>query len=177
MSLQLTRETKQSAGLPVTARGFKRMTEELDYLISVRRNEVSERLREAFDTGGEVPENGDLVDALREKELLEGQIGRLGDRLAGARPIDPAEVRRGVVGVGTRVWVEEPEANSVVRYDIVGTLEANAAARRLSDQSPVGRALLGHRRGDIVEVTAPGGTFALTVRLVEPLEERETRDK
>jgi transcription elongation factor GreA len=165
-----TKEAEMSVettpGLPaarVDARP-RALLRELEHLRRVRRREVAERLRAACDLGGGAAENGELVDALQERELVEYRIGQLERRVrsAGRTGERPAP---GVVGVGSRVRVEVSGEDVPRAYEIVGTLDAEPESGRLSDRSPVGRALVGLRRGDRAVVDAPGGAF--TVRLLE----------
>jgi transcription elongation factor GreA len=158
------------ATIPVTAEGLDRLIQHLDHLTGTRREEITERLRQAFESGGEPPENGDLVDAMREQELLERQIVLLRARLARARLIDVSEVSDGVVGIGTRVRLQIADSKDPIHYDIVGTLEADLGAGKLSDESPVGRAVIGHRSGEMIQVAAPGGTFAIRILSVGPID-------
>jgi transcription elongation factor GreA len=164
MTVQTIQETDV---VPVTARGTE-VLRELEHLRRVRRREVAERLREACDAGGPPAENGDLFDALQEQELLEYRIGQLERRpRAGALSDEPPRAP-GVVGIGSRVRVKALPEGSPVTYEIVGTLDAAPDSGRLSDRSPVGRALLGRRRGESAVVEAPGGRFTLEVLDVEP---------
>ena len=169
MSIQTAVHTMDAA-IPVTAQGLNRLIQHLAYLTGTRREEISERLRQAFESGGEPPENGDLVDAMREQELIERQIVLLRARLARARLIDVGEVSDGVAGIGTRVRLQSADSKDTIHYDIVGTLEADPEAGKLSDESPVGRAVIGHRSGETIQVAAPGGTFAMRILSVVPVD-------
>jgi transcription elongation factor GreA len=159
--------TMKTTGEPRTRRraGPLAPSRELAYLRSVRRREVAERLEAARAAGGPPGENGDLLDALQEQELLEYRIHQLERRLSsGGAHAPPAP---GVVGIGSRVRVRVDGHGTPVTYEIVGTLDAAPESGRLSDRSPVGRALVGLRRGDRALVDAPGGRFSLEILDVE----------
>jgi transcription elongation factor GreA len=140
---------------------------ELAYLRSVRRREVAERLEAARDAGGPPGENGDLLDALQEQELLEYRIHQLERRFSSGAALGHGPPAPGVVGIGSRVRVRVDGRDTLVAYEIVGTLDAAPASGRVSDRSPVGRALVGLRRGDRALVDAPGGRFTLEILDVE----------
>jgi transcription elongation factor GreA len=146
--------------LLVTADGYEELKQELLDLTSNGRREMADRLREAR-LDGDIADNPALLELLEEQAQLESRIAALSGNLAAARiaapPVD------GCAGVGSSVLVRHLDNGDIAEYELVGTIEPGVGARRVSVRAPVGRALLGHRAGALVEVTAPGGTLALEV--------------
>jgi transcription elongation factor GreA len=148
----------------LTPEGFTKLETELERLSTEGRGEIAERLRHALESGDDLSENGDYFDVREDQALLEQRIALLEDRLARARVIE-APSAADVVAIGGRVRLRELETNEIVEYRIVGSAEADPAEFRLSNESPVGRTVLGRRRGETVEVDAPGGLR--TFRIVD----------
>ncbi len=138
----------------MTREGYERLQAELEELITVRRPAVVEWLREARDDGGEPGENAGVAEALEERALLEQRIAELRRSLAEARIVEPT--LDGTIGIGAFVRLATPDGPTV-EYQLVGAAESDPSRRRISVQSPVGEALLGHAAGEGVEVDAPGG--------------------
>jgi transcription elongation factor GreA len=147
---------------PITREGYERLRAELEHLVTARRREVAEWLREAREDGAEPGENPDVGAALDEQAQLERRIDEIEAALAVARIAEPPEP--GVAGIGRHVRLRLDGAAEPVAYELVGALEADPTTRRISVGSPVGRALVGRRAGDLVAVETPGG-----VRTVEIL--------
>ncbi|MFC2028438.1 transcription elongation factor GreA [Chloroflexota bacterium] len=147
----------------LTPEGFKKLQDELEYLRTTKRNAVANRLHEAMD-GGELIENAEYEAAKNEQAFVEGRIQELDLILASARIIDD-NGKRDVVEVGSKVTIKEDEGG-VSTYTIVGAAEANPREGLISNESPIGRALLDHKAGDKVEVEAPGGIFNVTIKKV-----------
>ena len=139
----------------LTPEGLVKMEQELERLSSVGRAEIGERLRHALESGDDLGENGDYFDVKEDQAMLERRIALLERRLTGARVIEPPDGAEGVVAVGGRVRLRDVQNGDTVEYRIVGSPEANPDEFRLSHQSPVGQTLLGHKKGDTVEVAAP----------------------
>jgi len=150
----------------LTPEGFQRLKEEIEYLSSVKRDEVAERIRAARDFG-DISENSEYDDAKNEQAMLEARIYSLEERLRSAIIIDSDSVTTDKVGVGTKVTVQDMKAGDIVQYSIVGSSEADPAARKLSNESPVGRAIMGHKPGDKVTVIVPQGSKRLKVLAIE----------
>ena len=112
-----------------------------------RRREVAERIKEAREFG-DISENSEYDDAKNEQAMLEKQIADLEEKLRSARVIDEKDVDTDVVGVGVTVHVKDQKTDKSTKFKIVGSAEANPAEQRLSNESPVGTALIGHKRGD-----------------------------
>ncbi|HSR46902.1 MAG TPA: transcription elongation factor GreA [Anaerolineales bacterium] len=140
----------------VTPEGLKKLEEELDHLRKVKRQEVAQRLHEAMEDG-ELIENAEYEAAKNEQAFVEGRILELEHMLAQAQVIEPGK-STGVVGIGSTVVVQENGKPSET-YTIVGAAEANPREGLISNESPLGQALLDHKVGDDVAVRAPAGTI------------------
>lgn len=144
----------------MTQEGFDKLQEELKYLRSVKRQEVADRLHEAMD-GGELIEDAEYEAAKNEQAFVEGRIQELEILLANARVIEE-NTKKDIVQVGAKVTIQE-DGQDPEEYTIVGPVEARPRNGRISNESPLGRALMDHRAGDIVEVEAPGGSFVVRI--------------
>ena len=142
----------------LTPEGYKKLQEEIEYLSVDKRREIADRIREAREFG-DIAENAEYDDAKNEQALLEHRIALLEERLRNARVIAADEIQSDVVSIGTTVKLKDMDANQTVEYTIVGSAEANPAEHKLSNESPVGKAIIGHKKGDTVEVTAPRGSL------------------
>ncbi len=140
----------------LTPEGLEKLKAEIEELSTVKRREVAERIKEAREFG-DISENSEYDDAKNEQALLEKQIADLEEKLRAATVIDETAVSTDVVSVGTVVHVKDQKTDKSVKYKIVGSAEANPAESRLSNESPVGKALLGHKRNDVVSVPVPRG--------------------
>jgi len=139
----------------LTPEGLKKVTAELDELKAVARKRVAERIREATQFG-EIGDNSEYESAKEEQALIEGRIETLQHILQNA-VIAEKPGTDGRVSVGSRVQLREVSTGEETDYHLVGALEADPAEHRISNQSPLGDALIGHRTGDVVQVTTPGG--------------------
>lgn len=147
----------------LTKEGLRQLEEELDQLVRVRRGEVAERIRQSRDFG-DITENAEYAEAKNEQSLLEGRIQTLEGMIRNAVVIEDEPREKGVVGVGAKVTVGTDEGEET--YDIVGPAEADPRMGRISNESPLGRALLGHRAGEEVEWTSPSGTSRVKILAV-----------
>jgi transcription elongation factor GreA len=141
----------------LTPEGYENLTRELETLRTDRRRDVADRIRVAREFG-DIAENAEYDDAKNEQAMLEHKIAQLEERLLNARVIDTGDVDTSVVSVGSFVRLRDVDAKETVEYHIVGSAEANPAEHKLSNESPVGRAILGHKKGETVEVTTPKGS-------------------
>lgn len=148
----------------LTRHGYQKLLEELEHLRTVKRQEVAQRLHEAME-GGELIEDAEYEAAKNEQAFVEGRIQELEILLANARIIDEGG-HRDIVQVAAKVTIQEGE-NDPEMYTIVGPAEANPREGRISNESPLGRALLDHRAGDVVKVDAPAGSFMVKILKVE----------
>src|SRR5256714_3010791 len=139
----------------VTKEGLEELKSKIEHLSTTRRREVAERIRAAREFG-DIAENAEYDDAKNEQAMLEKQISDLEDKLRSATVVEtPASGDK--VTVGVTVHVKDQKTDKSVKYKIVGSAEANPAEQKLSNESPVGRALLGRKRGDVVSVPVPRG--------------------
>ena len=141
----------------LTPEGYEKLTLELEVLRTEKRREVADRIRVAREFG-DIAENAEYDDAKNEQAMLEHKIAQLEERLLSARVIDVDDVDTSVVSVGSVVRLRDVDAKETVKYHIVGSAEANPAEFKLSNESPVGRAILGHKKGETVEVLTPRGS-------------------
>ena len=140
----------------LTPQGLKDLKKKIEYLSTERRREVAERIKEAREFG-DISENSEYDDAKNEQAMLERQIAELEDKLRSAQVIDEKSVTNEVVSVGVTVHVKDQKTDKSVKYKIVGSAEANPSENKLSNESPVGKALLGKKRGELVSVPVPRG--------------------
>jgi transcription elongation factor GreA len=147
----------------LTREGLVKVEQELERLSTIGRAEIAERLRHALESGDDLVENGDYFDIKEDQAMLEKRIALLETRLTGARLIEPSNSPDGVVTIGGRVRLRDLQNGNTVEYRIVGSPEANPDEFRLSNQSPVGKTVLGRRKGDTVEVAAPRGVLRFEI--------------
>jgi transcription elongation factor GreA len=140
----------------LTPEGYEKLKGEIEHLSTDRRREVAERIRVARQFG-DIAENAEYDDAKNDQMLLEHRIARLEEQLRNARVIEKGEVTADVVSVGSVVRLRDVDAKQTVEYYIVGSAEANPSDNKLSNESPVGKAIMGHKKGETVEVTTPRG--------------------
>jgi transcription elongation factor GreA len=140
----------------LTPQGLKELKSKLEELQTDRRREVAARIKEAREFG-DIAENAEYDDAKNEQAMLEKQIADLEEKLRHARVIDKKSVNTDTVSVGVVVHVKDQKTDKSTKYTIVGSAEADPAEHRLSNESPIGKALLGHKRGEIVSVPVPRG--------------------
>jgi transcription elongation factor GreA len=146
----------------LTPEGFEKLTDEIRYLSNDRRREVAERIRVAREFG-EIAENAEYDTAKNEQAYLEARIAMLEERLAHARVVTKKEIKSGEVSIGTKVRLRDVGANKTVEYHIVGSAEADPAENKLSNESPVGKAIMGRKKGETVEVAAPRGKLKFKI--------------
>ncbi len=140
----------------LTYEGLKRLEEELDFLKGDKRKEIAERIKTAL-SFGDISENSEYDDAKNEQAQSEIRIMELESKLKHAIVIDEDEVDTHVVSIGTHVRIRETKTKDEMEFHIVGSTEADPAAYKISNESPVGSALLGHKTGETVEIEVPGG--------------------
>jgi transcription elongation factor GreA len=150
--MQTDRETE----IILTSEGLKKIEDELEHLITVHRKRVAERIRDSKQFG-EFSENSEYEDAKTEQAFVEGRIEELKKILMHAHVISDDEVLTDSVGVGSIVKVRDLETMDEWEYTIVGSIEANPAEDKISNESPVGEALVGRTIGEIVEIEIPAG--------------------
>ena len=147
----------------LTPEGLQKLKEEIEYLTTEKRREVAERIKEAREYG-DISENSEYDDAKNEQAMLEKQIAELEERLRSATLIDEAAISTDQVSVGSTVHVKDQGSGKSVKYRIVGSSEANPAEMKLSNESPVGKALLGKKASKKpLVVETPSGSYKLTI--------------
>ena len=142
----------------LTPEGYEKLKVEIEHLSTDKRREVADRIRIAREFG-DISENAEYDDAKNEQAMLEHKIAQLEERLLNARVIDSGDVDLSVVSIGAKVRLKDVDANQTVEYTIVGSAEANPSELKLSNESPVGKAIIGKKKGETVEVTAPRGSL------------------
>jgi transcription elongation factor GreA len=146
----------------LTKEGYEKLKREIDHLRNDKRREVAERIRIAREFG-DIAENAEYDDAKNEQAMLEHRIAQLEERLLAARVIEKKEISKDVVSLGSHVKLRDVEAKKTFEYHIVGSAEANPAESKLSNESPVGKAIIGKKKGETVEVSTPRGAMKFKI--------------
>lgn len=149
----------------ITPAGLSRLSDELRRLTTVGRERAAQRLRQAIASEANPTENADYLAAREEQALLEQRIARLQDQLGCAQLVEP-QPGNGLVDVGERVRVRDLDTGRRLDLELVGPLEADVSAGRITLASPLGRAIVGRRRGDVVDVDAPRGKLRYRILAV-----------
>ncbi|MCD7784690.1 MAG: transcription elongation factor GreA [Oscillospiraceae bacterium] len=142
--------------------GFNKLQEELEYLVTVRRKEVAERLKEAR-SYGDLSENAEYDEAKNEQGMLEAQIADLEVVIANAIIVDDDSLSLDEVGVGSFVKLKDFDMDEILTYQIVGSTESDPDNDKISDESPIGKACLKKKIGDVFEVEVPSGTLKFEI--------------
>ena len=142
--------------------GLRKVEQELEHLKSVRRREVAERIKQAREFG-DISENSEYEDAKNEQAFIEGRILTLEKMLRNAKIIEEPSGDPEVVTIGAQVTLRDLDENETYEYEIVGSTEADPAENRISNESPVGKALLGAHVGQVVAIGVPAGTLRVEV--------------
>ncbi len=150
----------------LTKEGYKKLQEELDYLRDEKREEIAVRLHEAME-GGDLIDNAEYEAAKREQSFTEGRIKELQYLLATARVIEEDAKPSDTIDIGSTVTVSEVGYPEEEVYRIVGPAEANPSQGYISYESPIGKAVLGHKVGDKVKINAPEGAYEIEVLKIE----------
>ena len=150
----------------VTEEGLKKLNEELEYLKTTKRKEVVEAIRIAL-SFGDLSENSEYDEAKNEQAKTEARISELEESLKNVKVISDSDVNTDAVNVGNIVVVYDVEFEEEIEYTLVGSTEADPLVNKISDQSPIGSALLGRKVGEIVDVHTPGGVIKLEIREIK----------
>lgn len=142
--------------------GFNKLQEELEYLVTVKRKEVADKLKEAR-SYGDLSENAEYDEAKNEQGMLEAQIADLEATIANAIIVDDGDLSLDEVGVGSFVKLKDFDLNEIIEYQIVGSTESDPDNNKISDESPIGKACLKKKVGDVFEVEAPIGALKFEV--------------
>ena len=140
----------------LTAEGYDKLKQEIEYLQTEKRREVAERIKEAREFG-DISENSEYDDAKNEQAMLESRIAQLQEKLRMASVIETKDLSTDIVQIGSIVHVKDEKTGKSVKYTIVGSAEAKPEEQKLSNESPVGRALIGRKRNETVAVKVPRG--------------------
>ena len=146
----------------LTQEGYDQLKERLDHLLNVERNAVAERIKLAREFG-DLSENAEYDAAKEEQLFIEQEIKTLSDKLSNVKIIDEDNLNKRVVSIGSTVKVLDVELDEKIEFKLVGTSEVNLEENKLSNESPLGRAVLGKRKNAIVDVEAPGGTYQVKI--------------
>ena len=146
----------------LTPEGYEKLKQEIEYLRGDKRREIADRIRVAREFG-DIAENAEYDDAKNQQAMLEHKIAQLEERLLNAKVIDTGEVDTSVVSIGSVVRLRDVDAKETFEYHIVGSAEANPSASKLSNESPVGKAIMGRKKGETVEVAAPRGSLKFKI--------------
>jgi transcription elongation factor GreA len=150
----------------LTAEGLTKLEQELDELKSVHRREVNDRIRQAKEYG-DLSENAEYEDAKQEQAFIEGRILKLEAMIRNARIIDESEYAADEVHLGAVVKVRDMKKNDGYEFSIVGSAEADPSNQRISNESPLGRALMGHKKGTVVDVVTPRGVVKYKIEAIK----------
>ena len=150
----------------MTREGMEEKKKHLDYLKSVRRLEVAEQIKAAREYG-DLSENSEYDAARNEQGLLEAEIEMLEETLRNAKIVDPKSLKNGVVAIGSTVVLHDEEFDEDLTYTIVGSIESKPTENIISNQSPIGSALMGKKEGETVVVNAPGGAIKFKIKSVK----------
>lgn len=150
----------------LTKEGLAKLTEELEYKRTVGRKEAAEHLKEAR-SYGDLSENSEYDEAKDSQAKLEARIAEIEEMLKNAKLLDETERTKGVVSIGSKVVCYNKAFDMEITYDIVGSAESDPLNNKISDESPIGSALMGAKKGDIVIAEAPGGDFEIEVKAVK----------
>lgn len=142
----------------LTYEGVRKLEEELEYLKTVKRKEVTQKIKTAL-SFGDLSENSEYDEAKNEQAFVEGRIANLENMLKSAKVIDEEDITTDTVNVGATVKVKDLEFDDEIEYTIVGSAEADPGQLKISNESPIGRNLIGKKVGDTVEVNVPDGTI------------------
>jgi len=149
----------------LTPEGLTKLQNELDELKAVHRKEVNDRIRQAKEYG-DLSENAEYEDAKQEQAFIEGRILKLEGMIRNARLIDESEYAADEVHLGASVRVKDLKNNESYDFTIVGSAEADPSSQRISNESPLGRALMAHKKGETVDVTTPRGVVKYKIESI-----------
>jgi transcription elongation factor GreA len=150
----------------LTPEGLTKLQQELDELKTVHRREVNDRIRQAKEYG-DLSENAEYEDAKQEQAFIEGRILRIESMIRNARIIDESEFTSGEVHLGAIVKVKDIKNDETYEFTIVGSAEADPPKQRISNESPLGGALMGHKKGETLDVTTPRGIVKYRIEQIK----------
>lgn len=159
----MANETKE---VVLTEEGYEKLEEELDYLVNEKRREVAKRIKVAREFG-DISENSEYDDAKNEQAFVEGRIQEIENMLRNAKVVKNDEVDDHTVNVGTTVKIKDLDNGDIYTYTLVGSAESDPLENKISNESPIGKNLIGHKIGDQVEVEVPSGKMNYEVLSIE----------
>ncbi|MCI7085512.1 MAG: transcription elongation factor GreA [bacterium] len=146
----------------LTEEGYKKLQEELEFLKTEKRTEIAEKIKVAR-SYGDLSENSEYDDAKNEQAIMEARIVTIEATLKNAQIINESEVSNEYIHLASKVKVELVATGRVAEYKIVGSNDTDPGNGKISDESPVGKALMGHKKGDVVEAETPSGTIGIKI--------------
>ncbi|MBQ3067943.1 MAG: transcription elongation factor GreA [Oscillospiraceae bacterium] len=146
----------------LTNEGFQKFEKELEELKSVKRKEIAAKIKVAL-SFGDLSENSEYDEAKNEQAMIEARIVQLETMLRNVQVINEAEISTDVINIGSVVSIKELDSDEIETYHIVGSSEANPLDGKISDESPIGKALISHKTGDVVEVETPSGLLKFKI--------------
>lgn len=146
----------------LTVDGLAKLEAELEELKTVKRKEVAEKIKVAL-SFGDLSENSEYDEAKNEQAMVEARIVQIETMLKNVKVLDDDELNTETVNVGSKIKIKDLEYDEVLEYHLVGSTEADPTKGKISDESPVGKALLGHRVGETVEAEAPAGVLRFEI--------------
>lgn len=149
----------------ITDEGLKKLEQELEELKTIKRKEIAEKIKVAL-SFGDLSENSEYDEAKNEQAIIEGRIAEIEAQLKNVQILDESELNDGTVHVGSKVDVRNISSKASTTYRVVGSTESDPLNGRISDESPVGKALLGHGVGDKIEVEIPAGIIAYEITAI-----------
>ncbi|MCG8512781.1 MAG: transcription elongation factor GreA [Halanaerobiales bacterium] len=156
----------------LTQEGYDKLEKELDNLVYVKRREVAKRIKTAREFG-DISENSEYDDAKNEQAFIEGRIKEIENMLRNARIVTDDEITGETVNLGTTVELKDKETQEEFAYTIVGSAEADPLNFKISNESPIGKAILGHSVGDVVKVEVPSGLMEYEILSIEKTRKKE----
>lgn len=154
------------AQIVLTKEGIQKLEEELYNLKAVKRPEIAEKIKEARDFG-DLSENSEYEAALNAQAIMEARISQIEENLKNAKVLDESEIKKDVVSIGSEVTVFDSDLDGETVYTIVSSTESDPLNNKVSDSSPIGKALLGKKKGVTANVDAPGGEYTLKILKVK----------
>ncbi len=149
----------------LTKEGKEELEKRLEFLKVVKRAEITERIKTAREFG-DLSENAEYDAAKNEQAMIEGEILEIENKLKYAVIIKDSQIKKGIISLGSKVEFVDDETGELFSYEIVGTTEADVELGRISNESPIGNALLGRKAGDQISVNVPAGVTSITVKKV-----------
>lgn len=149
----------------MTYEGVKKLEEELEFLKTVKRKEITEKIKVALGFG-DLSENAEYTEAKNEQAFVEGRIVQLENLLKNTDVVDEADTPKGIINIGSKVKVKDFDLDETIEYYIVGSAEADPMNSKISNESPVGKALIGKKKNDVVEAQTPAGVIKMKVMAV-----------